>query len=355
MISRRHQISSQVVSITAPILIVLLALGLGLLAVLLAGKSPIDAVEAIYEGAFGNTRSISSTISRMVPMCLVALGWIIAFSTKRVSIGFEGQIIAGGAAAAYVGLTLNGLPTFVHLPLALLAAIFAGAFWVALPTFMWARRGVHEIITTLLMNLIALEMISWLVRGPLQEASGTFARTDPISANSTWPTIIDGTRLHWDALMVLVLIVTVAYLLKKTTLGLALRFVGANPVAACYQGLNSTRISVGALLASGGFAGLAGSSLILAQPTSTMSATFSGGYGYEGIVVALLARNNPYAVIPVAFLFATLRQGSGLLEAKVGVSSAIVTVIMGVIVIGVSVGVLLAEKFSKQQIAEAAK
>jgi ABC-type uncharacterized transport system permease subunit len=168
MISRRHQISSQVVSVSAPILIVFLALAMGLLAVLLAGKSPVDAVEAIYKGAFGNTRSISSTISRMVPMCLVALGWIIAFSTKRVSIGFEGQIIAGGAAAAYVGLTLNGLSAFVHLPLALIAAVLAGAFWVALPTFMWARRGVHEIITTLLMNLIALELAGpWPASGSI--------------------------------------------------------------------------------------------------------------------------------------------------------------------------------------------
>lgn len=351
-IPNKHAVQSVIWQLFVPATAALFALAISLLVVALAGKSPIAAIEAILDGALGNTRSITSTMARMVPLTLVAFGWIIAFSTKRVSIGFEGQILAGGAAAAVVGLSFSGLPGFVHLPLCLFAAVLGGALWVALPALMWARNGVHEIITTLLMNLVALEMVSWLVRGPLQEDSGSFARTNPIASSALWPKLLEGTRLHWDIVLVVFLAFAVLFVLKKTTLGLALRFVGANPVASTYLGLKSIRVSVGALLASGGFAGLAGASLVLAQQTSTMSPTFSGGYGYEGIVVALLARNNPIAVIPVAFFFAVLQQGSGLLQAKVGISSDVILLVIGIIVISVSVSSELVARIRSRQPAE---
>lgn len=322
----------QTIRLIAPVAAALVAIALSMLAVAAAGKSPVAAIDALATGAFGSLQAATATLSRTVPLVLVALGWIVAFSTRRVSIGFEGQILAGGAAAAVVGIEFS-LPAPVHLSAAVLAGALGGALWVAPPALMWARRGAPEIITTLLMNLIAIELISWLVRGPLQEERHVFARTDPIHASALWPKLIDGSRLHWDIVAALAIMAVVALVVRRTAIGLRLRFVGANPTAARYQGIDPIRVSTLALLASGGLAGIAGSSLVLAQPTATMSPNFSAGYGFEGIVVALLVRNNPIAVVPAALLFAALRQGSGLLEARVGVSSAVIVLTLGTIVI----------------------
>lgn len=322
-----------IVRLLVPLLAAIAAVAASLVAIAIAGKSPWTATLALLDGSLGSRSAAAATIARMVPLLLVALGWIVAFSTRRVSIGFEGQILAGGAAATLVGLNLGGLPAPLHLTLAVLAGTIGGMIWVLLPAVMWARRGVHEIISTLLMNLIAFEMVSWLVRGPLQEETGAFARTNDVHASSLWPELLVGTRLHWDIVLVFALIVATWIVLRKTTIGLQLRFVGSNPTAARYLGVESRTVSVYALIASGGFAGLAGASLILAAATSTMSPNFSAGYGFEGIVVALLARNNAIAAIPAAFLFAVLGQGSGLLEARLDVSSAVITLSLGLVVI----------------------
>ena len=317
----------------APIGVALVAVAASITAVALAGESPVDALDALIEGSFGSRTAIAATLARMVPLTLVGLGWIVAFSTRRVSIGFEGQIVAGGIAATIVGLNFAGLPAAVHIAAATMAAALGGALWVAVPAAMWARRGVHEIISTLLMNLIAFELLSWLVRGPLQESSGAFARTDAVHDSALWPELLSGTRLHWDSAMVVVLILVVFVVLRYTALGLKLRFVGANPVATRYLGHEPTRLSAMSLVVSGALAGIAGGSLILAMDTATMSPNFSAGYGFEGIVVALLARNKPIAVPAAALLFASLRQGSGLMEARLDVSSAIVTLSLGLVVV----------------------
>ncbi len=136
----------------APIGVALVAVAASITAVALAGESPVDALDALIEGSFGSRTAIAATLARMVPLTLVGLGWIVAFSTRRVSIGFEGQIVAGGIAATIVGLNFAGLPAAVHIAAATMAAALGGALWVAVPAAMWARRGVHEIISTLLMN-----------------------------------------------------------------------------------------------------------------------------------------------------------------------------------------------------------
>lgn len=321
-----------------------LALVVAMAVVGLSGASPIQAAEAMWDGAFGNRAQLAGTFSKMIPVLLVALGWIVAYRARRVSIGFEGQILVGGICATVVGLNLAGLPTGIHLPLAVLAGVVGGALWAGVAAGLWATRGVNEIISTLLLNLIAIQMVSWLVRGPMQEPTGAFPRSGPIEPSARWPRLLDRTSLSWDLLLALIMVVVVALLLNRTTFGFRLRFTGANEQAARHGGIATKRVTVIALVLSGGLAGLAGSSLILGGESTSMSDNFSANYGFEGIVVALLARNQPIGCIPAALLFAFLRQGSGLMEARVGVSSQVVLVAQGLVIVLVAATAFLVDR-----------
>ncbi|MCZ7534699.1 MAG: hypothetical protein M5T61_01355 [Acidimicrobiia bacterium] len=145
-----------------------------------SGSDPFEAMRALWDGAFGGRAQLAGTLSKTIPLMLVALGWIVAYRARRVSIGFEGQILAGGSLATLVGLEFDSLPVVLHLPLAVLAGFVGGALWAGVAAFLWARRGVNEIISTLLLNLIAVQVVNWLVRGPFQEPTGTFPRSGAI-------------------------------------------------------------------------------------------------------------------------------------------------------------------------------
>lgn len=307
------------------------AVGVALLIVWATGKSPVDAWSAMWTGAFGSRTQVTTTLARAVPLVLVALGWILAFSARRVNIGLEGQVLAGGVAAAVVAISWE-LPPAIHLPVAVLAGAVGGALWIAVPALLWARRGVNEVITTLMLNLVAANIVSWLVRGPLQEETGTFNRSEPLAGSAKWPRLIEGTTLGWDIVFALGVVALLWFVLRRTVYGARLRFVAGNPEAARHLGVATTAVSTVALLGSGALAGLAGTSIMLAGESRSMSDNFSAGYGFDGIVVALVARNNPIACIPAALLFAFLRQGGALLEARVGVSASVMEIAQGAVI-----------------------
>jgi len=308
------------------------ALAVSMLLIALSGADPAEAIRALWDGAFSGRAQIAGTLFKMIPLLLVALGWIVAYSARRVSIGFEGQILIGGVFGTWVGVTLS-LPAGLHLALAVVAGVVGGALWVGIAAWLWARRNVNEIISTLLLNLIAIEIVSWLVRGPLQEVSGTFPRSKPILETARWPLLLSRSALTTDFLLALVMVLVIGFVMRRTTFGYQLRFTGANEEAARHGGIHTIRVNVLALIASGALAGLAGASLILGGESRSMSDNFSANYGFEGIVVALLARNNPYATVPAALLFAALRQGRGLMEARVGVPSSIVLITQGLVIL----------------------
>ncbi|WP_214105875.1 ABC transporter permease [Acrocarpospora catenulata] len=312
---------------------VVTALLASLVVVALAGSSPAEAAQALFDGAFGSTNRTAAMLAKAVPLTLAALGWVLAFSARRINVGLEGQILAGGAVAATIGLLVGGVPAALHLPLLVLGGIAGGALWAGIAAWLWVKRDVNEIIATLLLNLIMVQAVSWLVSGPLEEPTHTLGQTEPIAATARWPVLIPGTVLHWDLLLVPLLAVGLSFFLRGTTAGFRLRATGANPAFAAYSGIRTARVSALALVASGGIAGLAGASLIGATPQANMADNFSANYGFEGIVVALLARNSPLGCIPAAFLFASLKQGGGLLEARAGVPSGLVLVTQGLVII----------------------
>ena len=339
----RSGFRSAVLSLGIALATVVVALLISMLIIELTNGESVAALRALWDGAFGNKNQVAGTLSKMIPLILVALGWIVAFAARRINIGLEGQILIGGTLATVVGLKL-GLPTVFHLPIAVLGGIVGGAAWAGIAAWLWARRSVNEIISTLMLNFVAIQLVSWLVRGPIQEASHTFPRSATIPDSALWPRIIPHTSLGFDFFLTLGVVTLVSVMLRRTAFGFRLRLTGSNETAARYAGVKTVQVTVLALLLSGGLAGLAGASLILGGETASMSDNFSAGFGFTGIVVALLARNSPFGTIPAALLFSALRQGGGLMEARVGVSSAIVLITSAVVILLVAASGYLTER-----------
>lgn len=312
--------------------VAIVALAIGFIFIAASGASFQDAAEAFVDGAFGTRFNVGATLSKMVPLVLVALGWIVVFRAGRFHVGFQGQILIGGLLVAVVALKVP-LPGFLQLPLAILAGMIGGMLYAGITAWLWAKRGVNEILSTLLLNLVAIQVISWVVRGPLQMPGSPLPQTSPFDQSARWPELLTETALKWDFVLIPIIVAGIGFLLTRTTFGFMVRLVGDSETVARHSGVSPHRVGVQAILLSGLLAGLAGSSLLLAGGTPGMTDGFDEGVGFQGIAVALLARNSPWGTIPAAFLFATLTQAGTAMEATVGVSSAVVDVTQGIVII----------------------
>jgi ABC-type uncharacterized transport system permease subunit len=327
--------------IASSLLAVVLALLLSMAIIAAFGGPPLSAIRNLWIGAFGSSQQIGGTLSYLAPLVVVAVGWILVTSVGRISVGFDGQILVGGIMATTVGVSFAGLPTYLHLPLGILAAIVGGAIWAGIAAWLWAARRVNEIIATLLLNFIAAKIVGWLVRGPLQESTGSYPQSSPLWPTARWPALLPNTPLAGDIFFALLLVAIAPLVLRGTGFGYRLRLTGANDEAARHAGIDTKRITVTALVISGALAGLAGSSLILAGQTGVMTDGFNQNLGFYGIVVALLARNSPVGALPAALLVGALLQGGPYMQAQVGISSALVSLIQGLVVVFVAGSVFL--------------
>lgn len=307
------------------------ALMLAMVFVAASGASAGHTLATFFTGAFGGTSEIGSTLTNMVPLVLIALGWIVVSRGGHYHVGFPGQVMIGGLFTGVVTVTISGLPAVLDLPLGIASGVIGGALYAGIATWLWVRFGVNEILSTLLLNLVAAQVVTWSVNGPL-EGPGGLPQSNPLQAAAVWPTVPGYPLLGWEIVLVPIAVATVAFVLRSTTFGLRLRTVGANPVAARYAGMFPQRLAGIAIVTSGALAGLAGSVLIQAGYARAVTDGFEGGYGFQGIAVALLARNSPVGCIPAALLFAALNQGGGVVEAEVGVSSAVVEVTQGLVI-----------------------
>ena len=233
------------------IIAVVIGLGVSFLIIALKGEAAGQAAQPLYDGSFGTRRQAAATIARALPLALVALGWIVAFTARRINVGFEGQIIAGGIAA---------VP--------------------------WVRRGVNEIVSTLLLNFVALQLFGWLIRGPWQGRGARSAGTRLIPDSARWPNLVERTPLNYDLLLVAGLVLIVMFVLRHTSLGIALRLTGANVEAARATGLPTARVGALSLVISGALACLAGADLVLGGETGAVQEGFAATFGLEGIDVS---------------------------------------------------------------------
>ncbi len=315
-------------------LLATLAIAAALLA--LGGYPPGDAFAALFRGAFGSwDRFVSFTLVRATPLLLTGLAVAFAFKARVWNIGAEGQLHAGALAAVAVAVALPGAHGLVVIPATLLAAAAAGTLWASVPAAMKTGMGVGEVITTLLMNFVALFMAQFLVQGPLRESRGVFNQTNEIPAAAHLPELIPGTRLHLGFLVGVLIAIALWLYLTRTPGGFRLRAVGASPRAAEVSGRFRAKPVVWlAFLASGAIAGLAGG-VQVAGVTHRMYEGLSPGWGYTAIAVALLARLNPLAVVVTAIVFGALSAGGGAMQRDAGVPEVWVRGIEALVILAV--------------------
>ncbi|BDI32648.1 ABC transporter permease [Capsulimonas corticalis] len=303
--------------------------GLTALVVTLAGAHLGDVLTALYQGAAGSRYDIGNTLNRTTPLLLTGLGVAIAFRAKIWNIGGEGQFLVGAIAASAVGAyKLHNLPAPVLIPLVLVAGAFAGAAWGAVAGALRAWRGVPEVISTIMLNFVAAQLLSYLLHGPMQESTHAQPASEALPANAQLPVILSETTLHFGLYLALAAILVVTIYLFATPGGFALRVVGDNPDAARASGVNVALTQVSAMAWSGALCGLAGA-IELSGKLGSLYENYAPGYGFTAVAVALLGRLNPWTIALSALFFGALSAGSGSMERSAHVSSVLIFVIQG--------------------------
>jgi general nucleoside transport system permease protein len=311
---------------------VALALLVGAALILASGANPLAAYAALIEGAFGSWNSVAETLLRAIPLTFTGLAIAIAFRAGAFNLGAEGQLFLGATAAAFVGLSMPEMPAGIVIPSMVLTAAAVGALWSLAAGVLKLRFGANELITTIMLNYIAILLVSFLLRGPLQEAAGYLPQTERLASTARFPALIEGTRLHMGFFLALLAVAACHFALWHTTWGFRLRVVGLNARAAFNAGHRVTAITVSAFLVSGALAGLAGYMEVVGVQRR-MIENLSPGFGYTGIIVALLGRTNPIGVLAAAVLFAALQVGGTTMQAASGVPSTLTTIVQGLVVL----------------------
>lgn len=305
------------------------ALLVGTLALLTStGHDVGQAVGALVNGSIGSWYALGSgTLVRATPLMLTGLAVAIAFRAGVFNIGAEGQFVVGAAAGAAVALALSDVPRLLTISIVLLSGALAGAAWASVAGFLRLRFHVLEVISTIMLNFVALYLLSYLVRGPLQEPTHIYPQTTSLSIAAQLPRLGATTRLHLGFVIAVVACLAAWWVLRNTAGGFRLRAVGANPFAARFAGqINTDRVTMRAFLMSGAFAGLAGA-IEVSGTTFALYENISPGYGYTAIAVALLARLDPAAILATGVLFGALESGAAAMQRDAGVPSVVVAVV----------------------------
>ena len=299
-----------------PFLAILTAIVVGGVIIAIVRGDPIRAYLGLIQGSFGSAKALSETAVWATPYIFGGLAVTLAFKGGLFNIGAEGQLALGATISALVGYALPewlgfDLPLIVHLPLAVLVGMMAGALWAAVVGFLKAYTGAHEVINSIMMNYIALNTVSFLLNGPMKDRdpNNVIARTPLIAEGARIPAIFEGLRIHWGFIFALLVAYLVWWLLNKTTLGFEIRTVGANPDAAKYAGINVKRIVITTMAISGMLAGLAGT-IEVTGLNYRHELGFSQGYGFDAIAIALLGKSHPLGVVLASILFAAMRNGA---------------------------------------------
>ncbi|MER9609064.1 ABC transporter permease [Mesorhizobium sp. M0312] len=313
-----------------PLAALIVGMALFSLFIALVGKSPVQLYETMWRGGFGSWFSIQNSLSRAAPLLLAALCVALPARLGLVVIGGEGAIVLGGVAAAAIGVAANGAPSFVVILLMGVAGAVAGGTGIGAVGALRHYRAVNETISSLLLAYIAIALMNHLVEGPLRDpASLNKPSTEPL-ADAYRIGNIPGMDVHWGLVVGILACVLSWLLIEKTRWGFAARIAGGNVRAAQVQGLAVGPLIVGFTGLAGGFAGLAGM-LEVGAVQGSANASLAAGYGYTGILVAFLARHNPLAIIPVAFLLGGIGASGGLIQRRMDLPDATVLVLQGML------------------------
>lgn len=312
-----------------------LAFTLALLAIMLAaaGYSPGPAIGALWRGSLGSWYAFTSvTLVRATPLLLGGLATTIAFRAGVLNIGVEGQLLAGATLATWLALGAPWLGPWL-IPFGLCAGVVGGMAWATTPALLKRRFGVLEVISTLMLNAVAVQLVGWAVRGPLQEPTHVYPQSALVPRAAQLPLIVSGTRLHAGFALAVALTALTWWLLSRTAVGFRMRVTGANPrAAASAGGIDVPALATGAFLVSGALAGLAGA-VEVHGVTFALYESLSPGYGYTAIAVALLARLDARAIAPSAVFFASLETGASAMQRDVGVPASLVQVVEALLIL----------------------
>ncbi len=294
----------------------------------------MDALLALWDGAFGSSYAFwSATLVRATPLLFVGLGVAIAFRANVLNIGAEGQLLVGAMLASVMALGGAGAPRLLVVPAMMVAGAAGGAVWAGIAAWLRRRFGVLEVISTILLNFVALALLSWAVRGPLQEPTGVYPQSSTFPPSSHWPFLLTGQRLHLGFALGVGLALLSWFLLARSAAGFRLRLVGASARAArSAGGVAAERTITRVFLLSGACAGLAGASEV-GGVTWALYEGLSPGYGYTAIAVALLARLDPRWVIVSAVFFGALDAGAAAMQRDAGVPSVVGQVIVATVIL----------------------
>jgi simple sugar transport system permease protein len=306
--------------------------GVILAGVLLAlGASPAGVFMALAQGAFGNWYALTDTVVKSTPLIFTGLAVSVSFSGALWNIGADGQLVVGALAAGAVGPHLEACPRPLAIAIILTAGALGGAAWGGICGWLRAHRDTNEVISTILMNFVAAQLLSWSVHGPLIEASRAYPASTSIAESAHMYMFLPPSRLNLGIVIAVVLAIASSLLLFKTALGFQLRAMGRNRRAATFFGIPIARLTVTVLALSGALAGIGGAVQVSAI-THRLYEKMSPGWGFEAIAVALIARLNPLGIVASALLFGALDNGSQAMQRAQGVSAELVQVIQALVI-----------------------
>ncbi len=334
-IERRLDVGKLSEAIALP-LALLVALIASSLLILITGVGITDGLSALWNGAFGSRRAVFETLVQATPLIFTGLAAAVAFRARLWNIGGEGQFFAGAMGTFWVAHTFSGLPTPVMIPAVLLGAGLAGAAWAAIAGYLKARYGTNEIITTVMLNFTILLIVSYLLGGPWRAPDTFYYQTVRIPKASWLPRFFSDSRLHWGFVIALAVGILVYILVERTSLGFELRGLGINRNAAVLKGISVGETTLIVMAISGAIAGLAGASEV-AGIHHRLQVDISSGYGFTGIIIALIGRLNPFGVVAAAIGFGALVNGSTAMQISTGIPAALVDVIQGLSLVSVLV------------------
>ncbi|MDH3605907.1 MAG: ABC transporter permease [Acidimicrobiia bacterium] len=312
--------------------------------------------KALFDGSLGSANAVSETLFAATPLILAGLAVAVGFQAGLFNIGGEGQMLAGGMVGLYIGFTLS-VPTVLHIPLALIGAVIGGGIWGGISGLLKARTGAHEVITTIMLNFIALFFVDYLLKSSIFQQPG---RADPISKSiettAQLPRILGSSyRVTLGFLIALAAAGFVYWLLYKSSIGFEFRAVGYNPDAAKYAGMNVVWLYVGVMAVAGALAGIGGANQIMGLPPYQGSSGFSGQIGFDAIALALLGRSHPVGVVWAGLLFGALTAGGRQLQGAELIPIDLVVVIQALIIVFIAAPALVRAMYRIKGEGEAAE
>ena len=314
------------------ILIFIITVAIGTVLILACGANPLKAYGLFFHGIFGNTASLAEIFVKACPLILTGLGCAVAFKTGFFNIGAEGQFYIGAIAATLVSLNFTGLPGVLRIVLSLVVGFACGGLWALIAAILKAKFNISEIIVTIMLNYIAINFLGYSVRSFLMDPAGNVPQSAKIEDGALLHNLIPSTRFHTGIIIAVICVAIVWFLMEKTSVGYELKAVGLNKRAATCNGISVMKNIILSAFLSGGLAAVAGVIEVLAIQKKLLEG-ISSNCGYTAVLIALIASNSPIGVLGVAILYAAMLVGANSMQRQMGIPSAIVNILIGVVVV----------------------